>query len=255
MLPGCLSTLLVSTLWLCSMLPVLASLPPSLPGETSVSCTDDSDCTPLGHKYGCFLYRCLNFLDSPLPRCVPGGAGGCLATETCHRHPLLRGEGLCFPSSQLEPCSSSPNNCSSSQLPKCCGEWCCPQSYHSQWSSKRCFTHQECRTWATGQFCCDGHCCEELPGEEYYDYDAYLSTTEEDYMGTTQQEYMDTTGEGYHGTVLPDPQESFSTTYKEEEENSPNSRVQEREVSESSGVRLLSSPLLALLALLPLLGH
>ena len=29
-----------------------------LPGDTEVSCTDDSDCIPLGHKFGCFLYRC-----------------------------------------------------------------------------------------------------------------------------------------------------------------------------------------------------
>ena len=65
-----------------------------------------------------------------------------------------------------------------------------------------CFTHQECRTWGTGHFCCDGDCCQELPEEEeYYDYDGYLSTTEEDYLGTTQKDYMDTTGEGYQGTV------------------------------------------------------
>ena len=29
-----------------------------LPGDTELSCTDDSDCIPLGHKFGCFLYRC-----------------------------------------------------------------------------------------------------------------------------------------------------------------------------------------------------
>ena len=28
-----------------------------LPGESNLSCTDDSDCIPLGHKFGCFLYR------------------------------------------------------------------------------------------------------------------------------------------------------------------------------------------------------
>ena len=55
--------------------------------------------------------------------------------------------------------------------------------------------------------------------------------------------------------VLPDPNESFSTTYKDEGQSSSNGRVQEREVSQSSGVHLLCSPLLALLALLPLLGH
>ena len=29
-----------------------------LSGDTDISCTDDSDCIPLGHKFGCFLYRC-----------------------------------------------------------------------------------------------------------------------------------------------------------------------------------------------------
>ena len=28
-------------------------------GDLALPCTDDSDCTPLGHKFGCFLYRCV----------------------------------------------------------------------------------------------------------------------------------------------------------------------------------------------------
>ena len=31
----------------------------SLNGDLALPCTDDSDCTPLGHKFGCFLYRCV----------------------------------------------------------------------------------------------------------------------------------------------------------------------------------------------------
>ena len=42
-----------------------------LPGDTELSCTDDSDCIPLGHKFGCFLYRCGSIMHS---------SGGCF----CH---------------------------------------------------------------------------------------------------------------------------------------------------------------------------
>ena len=61
-----------------------------------------------------------------------------LQGESCYRHPLLRGDGLCFPESHLQPCLStnstsegapSPNNCSSPGLDACCGHWCCPQNY------------------------------------------------------------------------------------------------------------------------------
>ena len=44
-----------------------------------------------------------------------------------------------------------------------------------QWQNKKCFSHSECQTWATGNFCCEGSCCDALPEEEYeeeyyYDY-------------------------------------------------------------------------------------
>ena len=140
--------------------------------------------------------------------------------ETCHHHPLLRGGGLCFPSTHLQPCSSSNmvstkdssrrtadsikkslsaiSECSSPGLEACCGHWCCPQNYFRfsifltvftisfatllgtnrnmanprsrQWQDKECFSSVECRTWATGNFCCDGVCCDHLPEDDYGDY-------------------------------------------------------------------------------------
>ena len=71
----------------------------------------------------------------------------CCPGERCHRHPLLRGDGLCFPASHLQPCSSTlsasssslsstssnsmapTNNCTSPGLESCCGQWCCPRQY------------------------------------------------------------------------------------------------------------------------------
>ena len=29
----------------------------------SVACIDDSDCTSLGHKYACYFYQCINYMD------------------------------------------------------------------------------------------------------------------------------------------------------------------------------------------------
>ena len=101
------------------------------------------------------LPRCLNYVDSSLSHCQLSSSGppcdqgdiknsrsniyiiNCLCQgESCYRHPLLRGDGLCFPSSHLQPCSissaTSPytsNNCSSPGLEACCGQWCCPQEY------------------------------------------------------------------------------------------------------------------------------
>ena len=30
---------------------------------TTQGCLDDSDCVPLGHKFACFFYKCLNWVD------------------------------------------------------------------------------------------------------------------------------------------------------------------------------------------------
>ena len=40
---------------------------PSLAGRhlfiMTQGCLDDSDCVPLGHKFACFFYQCLNWVD------------------------------------------------------------------------------------------------------------------------------------------------------------------------------------------------
>ena len=33
--------------------------------EQEVACIDDSDCTVLGHKYVCYLYKCLDWVARP----------------------------------------------------------------------------------------------------------------------------------------------------------------------------------------------
>ena len=30
---------------------------------TNIACIDDSDCVSLGHKYACYFYQCLNWMD------------------------------------------------------------------------------------------------------------------------------------------------------------------------------------------------
>ena len=42
-----------------------------------------------------------------------------------------------------------------------------------QWQNKKCFTHSECQTWGTGNFCCGDSCCDELPEEEEEEYEEY----------------------------------------------------------------------------------
>ena len=93
---------------------------------------------------------------------------------------------------------SAISECSSPGLEACCGHWCCPQNYFRfsilltvftisfatllwtnrnmanplsrQWQDKECFSSVECRTWSTGNFCCDGVCCDHLPEEDYGEY-------------------------------------------------------------------------------------
>ena len=97
-------------------------------GETALSCTDDSDCVPLGHKFGCFLYRCstspayhgdllrcMNYLESPQPQCQLGRDGQlCGPGEQCHYHPILRSHQSCTDiyniSSGGKVCVSQPLN-------------------------------------------------------------------------------------------------------------------------------------------------
>ena len=58
---------------------LLLSLEIKMSKMTSVAWTDHSDCTVLGHRYGCLLYRCADFTDHSLVSCTRGllwGGGG-----------------------------------------------------------------------------------------------------------------------------------------------------------------------------------
>ena len=48
-----------------------------------------------------------------------------------------------------------------------------PCASFRQWQNKKCFTHSECQTWGTGNFCCGDSCCDELPEEEEEEYEEY----------------------------------------------------------------------------------
>ena len=60
----------------------------------------------------------------------------------------------------------------------------CYESYR-QWQNKKCFSHSECQTWGTGNFCCGDSCCDELPEEEEEEYE------EEYYYDYLDEEYID----------------------------------------------------------------
>jgi len=226
-------------------------------GDTALPCTDDSDCITLGWKYGCFLYRCLNYIDSPLPRCQLSRTGSlCAAGEKCHWHPLLRGEGLCFPASHLQPCSSttsttisstssdystsmaSASNCTNPGLQSCCGQWCCPQQYFSQWQNKKCFSDSECQTWGTGNFCCGDTCCDELPEEDEEGYEEYYyDYLDEEYIDEPwiDLDYTSSEDELINGTQLEaDVEESREPTDAEVSDSSLSPRSYKSSSSSSS---------------------
>ena len=174
----------------------LANLNPLEQEGPEVGCLDHSDCTQLGHKFGCLIYRCVDHSHTRVQSCH--SAQDCQEGWDCILT-LLPGYpgGLCVPHSSLLACADS--SCS------CCGQHCCPPHYQSQWADMKCVSHQQCRTWATGQFCCqDGRCCDHSPDEEdsynynynynyqyqydyfnYSDYTSYDDTTHSSYVYTT----------------------------------------------------------------------
>ena len=46
--------------------------------NSNVACIDDSDCVSLGHKYACYFYQCLNWMDKDtgLQHCTMDGQCG-----------------------------------------------------------------------------------------------------------------------------------------------------------------------------------
>eukprot|EP00092_Neocalanus_flemingeri_P087349 GFUD01110228.1.p1 GENE.GFUD01110228.1~~GFUD01110228.1.p1 ORF type:complete len:231 (+),score=56.76 GFUD01110228.1:1-693(+) len=187
--------------------------------DPGVACTDHSDCTVLGHRYGCLLYRCADYTDTSLVHCTD--QEDCCTTEgedkECrdgNNHTCVRTylppypDGVCLLSSSLHPCSSQSDCPGTHGLTDCCGEWCCPTEYYTQWLAFSCFSHLQCRTWSTGQYCCpDSRCCHSLPDyQDYYDYDydtqQYTTTDTDtttegylhyygDYQGATTQGYSE----------------------------------------------------------------
>ena len=158
----------------------LLSLNPLEQAGPEVACLDHSDCTQLGHKFGCLIYRCVDH--SQAESCQSGP--DCPEAWHCLRTGLPGyPSGLCVPQSSLLPCASSPSSpCS------CCGQYCCPPSYQSQWADMSCVSDGQCRTWGTGQFCCrdTARCCEHsAQAEDYqYQYD-YYNYSDYDYHYTT----------------------------------------------------------------------
>jgi len=168
--------------------------------DPGVACTDHSDCTVLGHKYGCLLYKCTDYTDPSLISCQDQedcckGEEGCQdpGKYTCVRTYLPPyPEGFCLLSSSLQPCTSH-DTCSDGGGGGggCCGEWCCPPQYWEQWQNFSCFSHQQCRAWHTGQYCCpDSSCCMSLPDyQDYYSYDYHTMQYSDDSYTTSTQYY------------------------------------------------------------------
>jgi len=134
-------------------------------GSDEVACIDDSDCVVLGHKYACFMYFCHNWVDpSPINmRCQSDWE--CGNEEKCYRHWNLRqvDEGVCFPKYQVDTCETH-SDCGEGDF--CCGIHCCSQFYFKQWQQFSCFSDMQCRSWKTGQFCCnDNLCCDDRSSE------------------------------------------------------------------------------------------
>jgi len=131
---------------------------------TEKGCLDHSDCTLLGYKYGCLVYKCVDY----------SKVIGCDEYKLCpsdEKYECIRtylpgySEGVCVAASSLNQCDTE--TCS------CCGQYCCPEKYHDQWKQTPCVTHTQCRSWGTGQYCCpDNQCCNVMPSYDYYyDYD------------------------------------------------------------------------------------
>ena len=155
-----------------------SSLNPLEQEGPEVACLDHSDCTQLGHKFGCLLYRCVDH--SLVQSCQ--SAQDCPEDWDCIRTRLPGyPPGLCVPQSSLLACSAS---CT------CCGQTCCPPSYQSQWADMSCVSDQQCRAWATGQFCCEeGRCCD---SREDYQEDYSLYQYQYDYYNNNYSDYYDT---------------------------------------------------------------
>jgi len=197
----------------------------------SKGCLDDSDCVPLGHKFACFFYKCLNWVDKQEGVVHCARDKECGEGSRCYKHHNLRevSTGLCFPSAQLSTCSEH-SECDSSSLSFCCGHRCCPETYFRQWQDFSCVTDQQCQTWNTGLSCCsDSRCCDEkegvtveAPTYDYYDQAEILDGTDE---GEEEEESSE---QPEVGARAQEEEEETSTTFQ----LSPISSLQDEEVEE-----------------------
>ena len=53
---------------------------------SSVACIDDSDCTSLGHKYACYFYQCINYMDKETSMEHCDTEDQCRDTMQCYRY-------------------------------------------------------------------------------------------------------------------------------------------------------------------------
>jgi len=133
----------------------------------SKGCLDDSDCVALGHKFACFFYKCINWVDKQegIDHCARDK--DCGKSSSCYKHHNLRevSSGICFPNQQLATCNHH-SDCKG-DIPHCCGHRCCPHQYYLQWKEFSCVTDLQCRTWNTGDYCChNSRCCNENQEKE-----------------------------------------------------------------------------------------
>jgi len=203
---------------------------------TEIACIDDSDCVKLGHKYSCFLYYCHNWVDPnpEKPHCQADWQ--CDEGHKCYRHWNLRevDNGICYTNYQTKTCDKH-SDCQAGDY--CCGMYCCPQHYYRQWKDFSCFSDIQCRSWKTGNYCCNNNlCCDDRKVEiQAFGIDADLDTNElsevidssEETETSTDHDYTDSdlTLEEEHGsesmvnTVLIDPEATTHKTYQETTES------------------------------------
>ena len=100
-----------------------------------VACIDDSDCTQLGHKFVCHLYKCINWVEQ-----TP-----CSLSSPCHQQEEQEEEcqrvsnlyedqtEICLP--RRRPCSAH-SDCGD-ERERCCRDSCCPTQFYRAWTQFR----------------------------------------------------------------------------------------------------------------------
>lgn len=146
-----------------------------------VACIDDSDCAQLGHKFVCYLFSCINWLDH-----TPCGGGGDLQCPESHQcysvSNWLEETRICV--ARPRPCTQH-SDCGAIGEPHlCCKDSCCPLTFFQQWTQFSCVTDEQCQDWKTGESCCEGgRCCDSPVTTPGYSRTTIISSTETFYKG------------------------------------------------------------------------